>query len=273
MGTVSISPKGFNATMELQAAVTYNQKVDDLSGKAELFSYPVPDLGFEIKEFVEVGVTLHYQIGYSTKVMGSTTVIFGATSSLPDDALITLDVLDRDKATHSGFEGAALHPLFDVSALSASVKFAVYTQADIAIGINLKHFEKKADVEVSLRIPHVATTVNAGYSKQFSNLFPKSELIPTLFVLTEEGGFCKQEEGAIETGAKITTALSIELWFDLFFGSSKHNLYSRKLWDYTKKLNEECAPVDIKGFLEGPPEASDPGLIPISAVPTMSMIF
>lgn len=271
VATLSFSPKGFNATMELQAAITYPEKVEDLSAKKELFSYPVPDLGFEIKHLLDVGVTLHYQIGFSTKLMGSTTVVFGATSSLPDDAVIEIDVLDRDKVQHRGFEGAALEPIFDVSALSASVKFAVFTQADIAFGIDIKHTDEKADVELSLKIPQLATTILAGYSKQLSNLFQKGELIPSLFTLTEEGGFCSQEDDAIETGAKVTTALSVELWFDALFGKGKHALYSRKLWDWTKKLDEHCVPVDIKGFLEGPPESSDPGLMPLSAVPTMSM--
>ena len=181
-GTVRVSPRGFNATMELQAAITWTEKVQDLSGKKDLFSFPVPDLGFEIPHLCKVGVTLNYQIGFSTKFMQSETIVFGATASLPDDAVLTIDLQNRDKATHSGFENAVFRPILDLKSMTSTVKFAVFTQADISFGIDLKWIER-ADVELSLKIPQLATTIAAGYSKHSSNSLLKGELIPTLSFL------------------------------------------------------------------------------------------
>ena len=162
--TFSASPKNFNATLEVKAVVTNTEKVEELSGKEELWSMPVPELGFEIPHLCKVGLTLAYQVGFSTKLMGSATVVFGATSSLPDDAIITVDLKDHEKTSHSGFDGAALLPVFDIPALSSSVKFALYTQADMAFGIQLEKIGK-LDAELNLKIPQLSTTINAGFSK------------------------------------------------------------------------------------------------------------
>ena len=274
---MSVSPKGFNATMELQAEVIQTKKIEALSGKKELISYPVPDLGFEIKHLCTVGLTLKYQIGYSTKLYGKEKFSFGATSSLPDDAVISIDFKDHDRSFHKGLEGAVLHPLFDVKSMTSSVKFAVYTQADISFGIDLEKIAK-ADVELNLRIPQLSNTINAGYSKHFPRPVLKSELITNLSVLIDKGGFCSHEDGAIETGAKMTTALSIELWFEVFLGKAKkegeeekkkENWYSNRLFNFVKTLDEQCKALDIESLLESPEEMAASSLLPLSAVPSL----
>ena len=172
--TLSLSPKGFNTTMVLQAKMTYTEKLDKFSDAQkdedtkDLFSVPVPDLGVEIPKVLKLGLTLSYQIGYSTKVAGSGTVKLGATASLPDDAVAMADLkgaMDHDdKSTWSGFEGAKLEPIFDVSELTATAKFAVFTQVDIAFGIEIEKEDKLA-AELNLKIPQLSTTFAAGYSK------------------------------------------------------------------------------------------------------------
>ena len=175
--TISVTPKKFNATMELQASITQTETVDPLSGKKQrkieemtgkedLISYPIPDLAFQIKHLCEVGVFLKYQIGYSTKLLGTETMVFGATSSLPDDAIIFIDLVDPPMSYHRGFEMASLEPIFDITAITASIKFAVFTQADLVFELDLAHIGKM-DVELNLKIPQLATTISAGYSKRF----------------------------------------------------------------------------------------------------------
>ena len=267
---MSFRPKNFNATMELQAAVTDTEKIEALSGKKELYSEPVSDLGFEIKHLCEIGVRLKYQIGYSTKFLGSTTFVFGATSSLPDGAVFTIDLLDRDKFSHTGFEGHALHPIFDVKSATNAVKFAVFTQADIVFGIELNHIGH-ADVELNLKIPQLSSTVNAGYSKNLHSPVLKSELLTNLFVLIEEGGFCSHDDGAPEYGAKVTEAISIELWFEVYFGEEKNRdgLYSYKFFNVTDTLDDRCWPLDIKKLAGTPGEMAMGILLPLSSIPSL----
>lgn len=165
---MSASPKAFNATVELQAKITRTDKLEELSDKieekADLFSMPVPDLGIEIPKVLKLGLTLSYQIGFSTKVKGSATFVLGATTSLPNDAIITVDLKDFQKSSWTGFEGAALVPIFDVTELSASVKFAVFTQVDLAFGIDIIGHDS-LDVELNLKIPQLSTNFAAGYSR------------------------------------------------------------------------------------------------------------
>ena len=160
--------------MVLQAKMTYTEKIDSFSDaqKSEdtkdLFSVPIPDLGVEIPKVLKLGLTVSYQIGYQTKVAGSGTVKLGATASLPDDAVAFADLkgaMDHDdKSTWSGFEGANVEPIFDVSELTATAKFAVFTQIDVAFGIEIEKDTKLA-AELNLKIPQLSTTFAAGYSK------------------------------------------------------------------------------------------------------------
>ncbi|KAF6217447.1 hypothetical protein HO133_006917 [Letharia lupina] len=244
--TLSASPKAFNATVELQAKITRTDKLDKLSDKieekADLFSMPVPDLGIEIPKVLKLGLTLSYQIGFSTKVAGSATFVLGATTSLPDDAIITVDLKDLQKSSWTGFEGAALVPIFDVTELSASVKFAVFTQVDLAFGIDIIGHDS-LDVELNLKIPQLSTNFAAGY---------------------KEKGFCNQDDGALMTGVIATTALAIELWLEVksIIEKKKNDLYSYKFFNLTKTLDEHCAPLSIPGLtIETIPSVSE--LLPI----------
>ena len=150
--------------MELQTTVTDADKVDQLSGKKDLFSMPVPNLGFEIPHFCKIGLTLGYQIGFSTVFFGSSTTVLGATSSLPDDAVAFIDLKHHDKSSFTGFEGAAFKPIADITAFSSNLKLAVFTQADIMFGIDFDKIEKM-DVELNLKLPQLSTTLSAGYRK------------------------------------------------------------------------------------------------------------
>ena len=80
----------------------------------------------------------------------------------------------------------------------------------------------------------------------------------------EEGGFCSKDEGALETGAKITTALSIELWLEVYaeFLKKRRNLFSHRFFNLTKTLDEECAPLSIEDFKSDPAQ-SDTALLEI----------
>lgn len=125
---------------------------------------PVPDLGFEVKHLFKIGTTLAYNVGVGTKVLTSATIVFGATASLPDDALITVDLLNTSNTAWSGFENGALDPIFDLPAFSGSLKVAVFTQADIAFGLEM-HNVAKFDIELNLKIPQISIAAIAGYGK------------------------------------------------------------------------------------------------------------
>ena len=179
-GTLSISPKKFNATMELQSTITNTEKLEDFSASKDLFQFPVPELGYEIPEICTIGLVLSSKVGYEVKALASATFKIGATASLPDDAVIHIDLLSPDKFTHDGFSRNAIEPIFDVTGFSGSVKAAVFLKAIMEYEIELHGFKKLA-VALELKIPQFSATLNAGYSKNFSSPFLKSQLILNLY--------------------------------------------------------------------------------------------
>ena len=172
--------------MVLQAKMTYTEKIGKFSDAQktedtkDLFSIPVPDLGFEIPKVLKLGLTLSYQIGYQTKVAGSGTVKLGATASLPDNAVAIADLKGawdgNDKSTWSGWDGARLEPIFDVTELQATAQFAVFTQVDLAFGIEITDKDKLA-AELNLKLPQLSTTFAAGYSKLDHCTFPSKFIL------------------------------------------------------------------------------------------------
>lgn len=169
-----VNPKGFNATLELNAKVIKKQKIggwfskerssiDSIEQEKELLEKPVPDFGIDIPGVLKLGAIMSYSIGYSTSFIGSASLVFGVTASLPDDATIMVDILDRDQSYSRGFDGE-LVPIFDVTELTASVQFAVFTQAKLAFGLEIPNLDKQ-DIELVLKIPKLTYTVTAGYGK------------------------------------------------------------------------------------------------------------
>lgn len=169
-----VNPKGFNATLELKAQVIKKQKIggwfskerssiDSIEQEKELLTEPVPDFGFEIPGVLKLGATTVFSIGYSTSFIGSASLVFGVTASLPDDATVMVDILHHDQSFSSGFDGE-LVPIFDVTELTASVQFAVFTQAKLAFGLEIPKLDKQ-DIELVLKIPKLTYTVTAGYGK------------------------------------------------------------------------------------------------------------
>ena len=89
---------------------------------------------------------------------------------------------------------------------------------------------------------------------------------------TDEDGFCSQEDDASKTGAKVTTALSLELWLELYANleEKKTNVFSHKFFNLTDTLEEQCKPLTIEDFVDGASKIGS-GLLPIPTDETSSI--
>ena len=69
---------------------------------------------------------------------------------------------------------------------------------------------------------------------------------------TEEGGFCSKEEGAVETGVDVKTALAIELWLEVKekWNGKSRDLFSYRIFNLTKELDDSCLPLPIADLLK-----------------------
>ena len=238
--------------MVLRAKTTYTEKMDELSDKIELFSMPIPDLGFEIKHLCKIGLTIAYLVGFNTKIAGSMTTEFGAEATYPDNASIFVDLIAPEKSYKLGFEGSGITPRLDVQDVTANLKFAAFAQSDIAFGIELRNI-LKSDVELNMKMPQLELGITAGYSNHCPCPPPRDWVYTDCFHRIGKGGFCSHNKGDARAGALGALNLALELWLEVFFGKDKKtrsNAYSRKLFSVAKPLFEYCRPVNLGDHVE-----------------------
>ena len=173
VGTLTLAPKGFNATTNFLAVYYDGFEVQAGTYMKDLYSKPVPKLGFEIKGLFKIGLILTYRVGWRTNVWPGTTVAIGASASFPDDALITIDLVNQNQSLVSGLENLTMVPFLDITALSASARFSVASELVLAFGFDIEKMQKM-DVELNLKIPQLAMILNAGYGKMGPRRFTRT---------------------------------------------------------------------------------------------------
>ncbi|KAL6718213.1 hypothetical protein ACLMJK_004301 [Lecanora helva] len=231
--TLTASPQGFQAELEVEATITSSESPDSLQYTKELFSFPIPDAGIEVEGIFKLGATLSYDVGVSSSFSGSATVDFGLQAAIPDSAQLVADIQNPDQSSANGFGTGDLSPIFDIKKESASVTVAAFSQPKLAFGIELIEVGN-IDVAITIKLPEISSTLSAEY---------------------DESGVCDQSAGASKTGVKVENKVDVEidLQIDAHLGSGEETAkpsWSKKLWGIEKPLGGLCFPMDIPG-LEG----------------------
>lgn len=159
-----VSPHDISATFELEATLAYSAKPDLLNKwKKETWHMQIPDAGISVGDWLNVGATLHNEIGCGITFKGSATVAFGVGFSIPNDAQATLDVCDHEKSSATGWLGeGSVKPMSDISNASGSVTFEVFDRPKIVFGVDVK-FVEKFDVSVQVKMPVFTQSLEAAY--------------------------------------------------------------------------------------------------------------
>lgn len=240
--TLQGQPKGFAAELELTTTVAAVEKIDALSYTKELFAAGIPGAGIAITGIFHLGTTISYEVGVSTSVKGTAAFVYGLSAGVPDSAQITADIINPGSSSASGFEGGKITPNFDVTALSASVSAAAFSQPKLAFGIELTGVGT-FDVAMVLKLPQVSATLSAAYN---------------------ESGLCAQTPGSSKTGVQLTSVLAIEvdLNVDATLGSNKQPTFTKRLWSLLNlPLFSKCFPLNIPGL--GPVGSSTKSSLPV----------
>ena len=237
--TIDAAPSGLAAELELEAAITASSSPDSLQFSKELFSFPIPDAGFEVPGIMKLGAILSYDVGASISFQGTGTVDFGLKSTIPDSAQAVLSLVGSGQSSATGFTGS-LEPVFDVKQLSASVTLSAYSQPKLAVEIEVTKVGT-AEASLSLKLPEVSVTLEADY---------------------EEAGVCSQDPGSSKTGVKLSSEVTVELDADadLKFGDDNPS-WSKQLASWSTPLPGACYPINIPGL--GPTQAN------ATSVPTL----
>ena len=229
--TLTASPNGFQAELELEATITSSENPDSLQYTKELFSFPVPDAGIEVEGIFKLGATLSYDVGVSSSFAGSATVDFGLKAGIPDSAKLLIDVQNPDQSSANGFGVADVTPIFDISKESASITLAAFSQPKLAFGIELIE-AGNFDVAITVKLPEISVSLTAEY---------------------DEAGACSQTAGSSQTGIKLDSNVDVELdlQIDASLGDDEDTVkpsWSKKLWGISELLGSMCFPMDIPGL-------------------------
>ncbi|KAL8984678.1 MAG: hypothetical protein Q9177_004633 [Variospora cf. flavescens] len=242
--TLAGSPQGIAAKMDIATKITAPYSPDQLGYSKELFSAPIPEAGISVTGIFSLGAVVSYEVGVSTTFSGSASMNFGLTASLPDTAVVIADGLDRSASTATGFEGAVFDPHFNLTALSAGVTFAAFSQAKLTFGVDITKVGK-LEVGMGLKLPAVEAIVKEAY---------------------DEAGLCSP--GTSKTGAQINTNVfvAVDLIANAELGEDHDSTptFGLRLFKSALPISSSCFPIDIPGLTA---DSTAPAL-PAATLPT-----
>ena len=137
--------------------------VKPLNITKELFSAPIPGAGIEVPGIFKLGAVVSLDVGVSTSLSGTANLTFGATASLPQTAKVSLDLVEPDRSSQSGFD-FDFDPTFQVNSASVGGSISAAITPKLSIGAEIVKFGK-LETFVSLKTPEVLSSVKYAYSK------------------------------------------------------------------------------------------------------------
>lgn len=162
--TLEAAPQDFKAKLELEATVTASKEPVSVQSSKELFSAPIPGAGITVTGIFKLGATVSYEVGTSATFAGTATADFGLTASLPNGAKVVADINNPTASSATGWQGSSLTPSFEVTQLSASITLAAFSQAKLALGIELTDVGT-VDVAVTMKLPEISSALSADYGE------------------------------------------------------------------------------------------------------------
>lgn len=219
-----------------------------------MYSAPIPAAGIAVPGIFSLGAIVSYDVGASASFSGSATVQYGLSASIPDSAKIVADLLNPSSSSATGFAAGQVTPNFGVTALSAGLTLAAFSQPKLSFGIELNNIAK-FDAAFDVKLPEVVATLTGGYNA---------------------AGLCAP--GTSTTGVNLTSNIFVEVDFELEaeLGKDKHS-FTKKLFGYTHPLAAKCFPVAIPGLgpkipsIKAPPPVTLPSATSVVTAGTTSV--
>lgn len=164
--TLGASPQDFRARMVLEAKVA--DKIADLPSSLnltkELASFPIPGAGIEIPGIFELGAIIAYEIGVECSINGAANFTFGLGASLPNTAIVAIDLADITKTKATGFDGGTFDPVFDINSGSATLNVAAVSRPKLTFGIEVVGVGK-IEAALKMGLPVVNAQLIAAFGK------------------------------------------------------------------------------------------------------------
>lgn len=117
-----------------------------------------------IPKIFTVGAKVAFNIQGSAGISGTTSLIYGANTTLPNGSKITVDLINPEQSSASGFETAAVQPIldFDVSPVTLNIKAG--PQPALTYGIEILD---RTGIEAGLTFgtPTFNFNISSGYDE------------------------------------------------------------------------------------------------------------
>ncbi|PWW72556.1 hypothetical protein C7212DRAFT_225177 [Tuber magnatum] len=241
--TLAASPDDFRAKMIMEAKVsaTISTIPPSLNLTRELASFPIPAAGISIPKIFELGAIIAYEVGVESSINGVANFTFGLGASLPNTALVAVNLADLTKSQATGFDGATFDPVFDLHSGSATLNVAAVSRPKLTFGIEVVGVGK-LEAALKMGLPVVNTQLTAAF---------------------DEKGVCEKSPKASKTGFKVNSGVAVELVFsvDGKLGDKSAGLFEKTLFRLKKMLFEKCFPLNIPNLKSGPKRRQVAGLL------------
>ena len=164
--TLGASPQDFRAKMVLEAKVAAEiaSLPPSLNLTKELASFPIPGAGISIPKIFELGAIISYEVGVECTVNGAANFTFGLGATLPNTAIVAINLADLTQTKATGFDGATFDPVFDLNSGSATLNVAAVSRPKLTFGIEVVGVGK-LEAALKMGLPVVNAQLTAAFGK------------------------------------------------------------------------------------------------------------
>jgi hypothetical protein len=161
--TASLSPKGVSATAKTKLSVSGNLPGTDFGKSVTVLSIPLD--GLEIPGgILDIGPNLDIDVGFAIgPLKGTAALTGGVTVSIPDSAVVSLDLLDPSNNQHSGWD-----PSVDVLPwnVSAQISGSVEVFAQPELNLKAEVLNHGYEIAIGMKLPYADAALAAVVSPQ-----------------------------------------------------------------------------------------------------------
>ena len=150
--------------LEAQVADKIAELPERLDLTKELASFPIPGAGITIPGIFKLGAVIAYEVGVECTLNGAANFTFGLGASLPNTAILAINLADITKSKATGFDGGTFEPVFDLNSGSATLNVAAVSRPKLTFGIDVIAVGK-LEAALKMGLPVVNVQLIAAFGK------------------------------------------------------------------------------------------------------------
>lgn len=160
--TLDASPNNLKANLEFEASFRKAYRLP-LNTTRELFSKPIPRLGYEIPNIFKVGAFLQVLAGVDITITGQGNFTLGMGASLPNSANINLNVVDPGRSSQTDMS-VDFDPKFEVNSFNGSVGGAAFLHWKLLFGFDIVKVGRM-EAFLGVKLPQISLEAKYVYGK------------------------------------------------------------------------------------------------------------